>query len=404
MSKNSMVKKSLSFVLSFAVMFSVVFMNFGNISLTANAARDEMLTPTGTSTSAYYYIKNVRSGKYLTLENNSTADGTRIVQWHFNAGNNQKWRFEYFGNTGIYGGEYQIVPYNATNKAIQMVSASDTNGVEARLAEKANDTRQFFRINKNYTGSRRFVTNASNFNKVLEINGAVVTDGAKLIHYSQVGNGSDQFLVEPVTYNAEFGVDYAICQNDLRTMAYPNFNKYSDVNDNTKRLYEQTNYVSASICAAGTHYRTSSLYPWYCNKINFFQPSSFTYGELYTNWDISYSWYNPNNFYTEWLNYMNNYDIQNYQDYSYNYVINNNFTIYDIKPITGSIVYVYQQSGNTKNYLFAGYVIYSDSDYNNCIVFYHKDIEGEGKTLYSILNDNYASIQNSIHVTIINPF
>ena len=128
-----------------------------------------MLTPTGTSTSAYYYIKNVRSGKYLTLENNSTADGTRIVQWHFNAGNNQKWRFEYFGNTGIYGGEYQIVPYNATNKAIQMVSASDTNGVEARLAEKANDTRQFFRINKNYTGSRRFVTNASNFNKVLEI-------------------------------------------------------------------------------------------------------------------------------------------------------------------------------------------------------------------------------------------
>lgn len=152
--------------------------------------------------------------------------------------------------------------------------------------------------------------------------------------------------------------------------------------------------------------RSSSSYPWYCNKIDFFQPtSSFTYGELYTHWDISHSWYKPSEFYGEWLNYMNDYGITNYQTYTYNDIINNNFTSSDIKPIRGSIIYVYQLNNNVKNYLFAGYVVQSDSIYNESIVYYHNSPSGgSGKTLTYLLSSNYSTISNTIRVTIINPF
>lgn len=329
------------------------------------------------------------------MENNSTADGTRIVQWHFNAGNNQKWRFEYFGNTGSYGGEYQIVPYNATNKAIQMVSATSDNGVEARLAAKGNITRQFFRIEPNYTGSRRFVTNGSNFTKVLEINGAAVSDGVKLIQFAHVGNGSDQWLFEPVNYDADVGGYYAEKQYKFRIMTYPNFNKLNDYSYDTT-LCQQCNFASQCMCAAGRHYRSSNQ-PWSCNKYNFYQPSSFSINDLNSNWDITESWYEPSEYFEKWKNYTNS-----YSNYSYDDVFDNNYSSTDIKPTKGRVVVV---SINDNGYLIprkVAYVYESISNNSSSKVMWHKSSEGDGDYLENMLYNEFRSSKDNIRITIIN--
>ncbi len=366
-------------------------MNLGNLSVKVDAAQNTL----GNSiiSGNYYYIKNVRSGKYLTLQNNSTADNTLIVQWHFNAGNNQKWRFEYFGDTGAYGGEYQIVPYNNTNKAIQMVTASSTNGVEARLATKSSITRQYFRIEQNYTSSRRFVTNGSNFTKVLEINGASVDDNAKLIQYSQVGNGSDQFLIEPVNYDPNLGKDYADVQVAYRIMTYPNFNKYEASSD-IKLLYQQCNFVSQCMCASGYHYETSSNI-WYCNKNDFYQPTSFSTTDLANHWQITNSWYKPYTFTNTWQ-----VATGGSAEYSYDDIINNNYG--SIEPELGSIVIIRQISGNITYYDKIGYISEENVPLSNSVFSFHIDSGGQTHSLCQYLVDNYQSSNNKPTVIIMN--
>lgn len=58
--------------------------------------------------SGYYYIKNVRSGKYLTLQGNISDVGTQVIQYTYTGGNNQKWVFEY-SQTGAFGGFYRNI-------------------------------------------------------------------------------------------------------------------------------------------------------------------------------------------------------------------------------------------------------------------------------------------------------
>lgn len=55
-----------------------------------------------------FYIKNVRSGKYLTLKGDSSAVGTQVIQYTYTGGNNQKWVFEY-RQTGAFGGFYRNI-------------------------------------------------------------------------------------------------------------------------------------------------------------------------------------------------------------------------------------------------------------------------------------------------------
>ena len=390
-------KKFLSIILSFAVVFSVVFMNFDNLSVKVNAGLDPDIDLDIYNNSQYFYIKNVRSGKYLTLQNNSTSDGTLIVQWHYNGGNNQKWRFEYFGNTGTYGGEYQIVPYNNPGKAIQMVSATAVNGVEARLATKANDTKQFFRIEKNYTGSRRFVTNASNFTKVLEINGASVDDNAKLIHYSQVGNGSDQFLIEPVEYDEYFGCDYANHQYLFRIMTYPDFNKYYSNPSYQPAINQQMNFVSESVCASGLHYNVTNN-PWYCNKNDFYQPSAFSQYDLNTHWDITIDWYMGSYFSYHWRNYCNSYSVYNYQSVYGNVAQN-------IDSAKGRIVMITTSVDGVPSVFWTGIIVDQESkkikDYK---VAFHLESLGniyKLETICDILQNTYG--KSSVNIYIIDP-
>lgn len=102
-----------------------------------------------------------------------------------------------------------------------------------------------------------------------------------------------------------------------------------------------------------------------------------------------------------WMNYAclkelsDKWTIADYYSIPSSTTLNDNFS-----------VTVYQNGNNiVKNYLFAGYVVQSDSIYNESIVYYHNSPGGgSGKTLTYLLSSNYSTISNTIRVTIINPF
>lgn len=124
-------KRIISMVTLFSMIISVLFI--GNKPTEVKAVYLDYI-----SDNQYYYIKNVRSGKYMTVQHNQIVEGQNIVQWNFTGANNQKWRLEYAGNSS---GNYRFLAYN-TNLALSMASVSVESGIQAKLASKANDSRQ----------------------------------------------------------------------------------------------------------------------------------------------------------------------------------------------------------------------------------------------------------------------
>ena len=342
----------------------------------------------------YYLIKNVRSGKYLTLQGNSTGNGTQIVQWTYTGENNQIWKFDYYGDSSVFGGLYHILPFLAQDMAIKMETAQNANGILAKLEPKENTVHQFFRIVNVGNGAKRFFTNGSNFTKVLEMNGASVYSNTSLIQYSPVDNGSDQWLIEPVNYNVNRGVDYSGYQIGRRLMTYPNFDHYE--NNYYKLIYQQTNYASQCLCAEGFHYkRDSNTSNWYCDKEDFYQPSTLSLIDIYTHWDISDSWYNGVKSKQYWIS-----NAVSYNQYTYSQVKSDTGSI--LKPKKGGIVVITSISGNVESPFFAGYVTETASTAQQCIIRYQIGYpSGNDAYLVDVVDNAYEHITN-MRVYIIN--
>lgn len=75
------------------------------------------------NTSNGYTLKNVNSNKMLDVDKGSIADGANVIQWTDNGGNNQKWNIVDLGN-----GYYKLISINS-GKALAVYNNSTTNGV-----------------------------------------------------------------------------------------------------------------------------------------------------------------------------------------------------------------------------------------------------------------------------------
>ena len=141
-------------------------------------------------TDGYYTIRALNSGKYLDVNNGGTANGTNILQWTGNSGNNQKW-LVIPNADGTYSfvskcnGKYIDMngggnPANGTN-----IQCWDGNG---SAAQKWTLSRQSVLSNGTY-----FIGSISNPNYRLEISGRGTSDGNNLLLYSAHGATSQQF-------------------------------------------------------------------------------------------------------------------------------------------------------------------------------------------------------------------
>jgi len=95
-----------------------------------DASQIWLVTSAGSSTSGYYALAALSSGKVLDVEDASTADGANVHQWSWWGGDNQQWEFLLPGTTVA----LTLADVGATRKtARQAAAAFDVGAIAAGL-------------------------------------------------------------------------------------------------------------------------------------------------------------------------------------------------------------------------------------------------------------------------------
>ena len=72
-----------------------------------------------------YYIENKETAKCIDIQNQVMADGTQVHQWSFHGGNTQRWEIEHSGD-----GYYYIKSHNASSEPIYYLTVQNNSTAE----------------------------------------------------------------------------------------------------------------------------------------------------------------------------------------------------------------------------------------------------------------------------------
>jgi hypothetical protein len=129
------------------------------------------------------YLVNEYSGEVLEDPGSSTANGTKVDQYHLNGGANQQWNLNYLSN-----GNAEIINV-ASGKALDNPGFSTANGTAMQQYTLNGGTNQQWKVEWQTDGSYVLVNAASN--KALDEPGWSAADGTVMQQY-QVNGGANQ--------------------------------------------------------------------------------------------------------------------------------------------------------------------------------------------------------------------
>ncbi len=147
-------------------------------------------TATGTITGTiptYYKIKNKNSGKLADVNGGSLADGTKIIQWPDNGGDNQRWQLIDAGS-GYYkiknkkSAKLMDVSDGSTANSAQIVQMAD-NGSDSQLWQRIDAGLGYYKLRNKKSGM------------LLEVNGYSTADGANITQYPDNGGANQQWQI-----------------------------------------------------------------------------------------------------------------------------------------------------------------------------------------------------------------
>ena len=127
-------------------------------------------TTSGISSGTIYYLRNVRSGKYMDVQ----GGGTNVIQYSFHGDANQQWRIIYNGN-----GYYSLIPMLKQDFRLDVANANDINGTNIGIHQNNGSNAQQFRIIPCAGGCYRLQPKVST-RKVLDVSGASSADSANV--------------------------------------------------------------------------------------------------------------------------------------------------------------------------------------------------------------------------------
>lgn len=162
-------------------LFLVLFLLLGSLIIPVNAASSSIVN------NGIYYIKNQRTGKYLTAA--STSSGANIYQANFTGGSLQKFKLVKTSTTGT--AYYNIVSAANTSLRLDVVNASDSSGADIKLfvENPSYASAQAFKlvqtVNASTINSYKIMPQLSSTN-VLSIKSASLLSGANV----QLGTSS----------------------------------------------------------------------------------------------------------------------------------------------------------------------------------------------------------------------
>ncbi len=139
----------------------------------------------------WYKIKNVHSGKYLGIENSSTANLAYIAQYTSSSSNNLQWKLV------PQGSNYVLVNRNSS-KAIDIANSDQTSGVQIIQYTVTNGINQQWQLVSTGSGSYLIRTAMSSGN-IIDNPGSSTADGTKMILYAAngaTGTPNQRWLLE----------------------------------------------------------------------------------------------------------------------------------------------------------------------------------------------------------------
>ena len=161
-----------------------------------------------------YYIKNQRSGLYLSVSGNSTASGAALIQSDYSGYAYQQFRLtKYTETSGVY---YKFTPMNtaylSTPKVLKVENNSAVNNADIQLALSGAASGEKFRLVRSACGDNSFVikTGSTSYSKCITVKNASKDTGAGIIQYTYEYHGNtdnDHWYFEEVP---SFGGTYYI--------------------------------------------------------------------------------------------------------------------------------------------------------------------------------------------------
>jgi len=124
-------------------------------------------------------LVNRYSNKLLTALNGGTANGTQLVQWTYDDGDEQKWTFTCLGN-----GQYKITGL-ASGRVMGVNGASTANGTKILLLEPTQTSNRRWTITP--IGDGYFRITSAHSGKVADVEGSSTADGANLYQWAYGG-------------------------------------------------------------------------------------------------------------------------------------------------------------------------------------------------------------------------
>lgn len=145
--------------------------------------------PTGSSgivPNGTYRIIARHSGKAMDAFGQGTTNGTQIIQWGYNGGNNQRWTVTHRG-----AGQYSIIGVQS-GRAVEVSAWGTGNGTKIQLWDWLNGTNQKFFLGPTTSGYYRIQANHLNAaSSCLDVSGVSLNDGA-LVHLWAWLDGNNQ--------------------------------------------------------------------------------------------------------------------------------------------------------------------------------------------------------------------
>lgn len=145
----------------------------------------------GISNGTIYYLRNVRSGKYMDVQ----GDGYNVVQYPFHGRASQQWKVVYTGN-----GFYSLIPMFKQSARLDVANANDINGTNVGVWQENGNNAQQFRIIPCAGGCYRLQPKIST-RKVLDVSGASTADNANVQIWDYGPARQHEWYLEPANTN-----------------------------------------------------------------------------------------------------------------------------------------------------------------------------------------------------------
>jgi hypothetical protein len=132
-----------------------------------------------------YRLVSRYSNKLMAALNGGITNGTKLVQWGHNSGDEQKWTFTHQGN-----GQYKVTGV-ASGKVMDVSGVSTANGANLHLWDWLNANNQKWTVTPVDDG--HFRVTAVHSGKVADVEGPSTADGADVHQWSYVGALNQQW-------------------------------------------------------------------------------------------------------------------------------------------------------------------------------------------------------------------